>query len=388
MDRRQFLVAGAGALAALAGCLGGPDRALPERPTGSWRQHAHDARNTGSSDAAAPPRGTPAWDSGEAHVAAPLVEDGTVYSVGNEATAVDARTGEYRWETELEGSADDAPALTDDALVVAADRQVRGLDREDGSALWERSLPTPVTDPVTLSADGSTALVPLADTGLVALDADTGDRLWTDGLRGTHAPATDGDDVYVTGYRSDGDAGILRSIARGDGSQRWEVGLDGPDTSPVVLDEGLLVADEGTLAVHAREDGARRRTVADVGGGVRIPPAVDDGTAYVATGDDELAAVSLADGSVEWRRDHYVTTGLAVGREAVVAPVEDLPEAGLPGLVAFERPDGSVRWEKGIEGFDARVSTPPTLADGAVFYASNESVGVVALGDLPPRDDE
>jgi len=99
--------------------------------------------------------------------------------------------------------------------------------------------------------------------------------------------------------------------------------------------------------------------------------------------------VSVADGELRWRADAGVVadTGVGVGRDAVVASVTNRREYSLAGVAAFERSDGTVRWEHPVEGFDAFPTTPPTLADGAVFYASNESSGVVALGDLLPTDE-
>jgi hypothetical protein len=40
------------------------------------------------------------------------------------------------------------------------------------------------------------------------------------------------------------------------------------------------------------------------------------------------------------------------------------------------------------QGFDAFLGTPLLLGARVVFYMSNESSGVVALGDLPPTDDK
>jgi outer membrane protein assembly factor BamB len=158
----------------------------------------------------------------------------------------------------------------------------------------------------------------------------------------------------------------------------------------VVTGDGLLVADGGTLAVHDPGDGSRRRELGSYGERIPERPAVADGTAFVVSYSGDLVAVGLADGTERWRAEVSVDTdaGPSVGAEAVVVGAYDLPTESLGGVVALERTDGSARWEHEIEGFDVTVSTPPTLADGAVFYASNESLGVVALGDLPPLETE
>jgi outer membrane protein assembly factor BamB len=382
--RRQFLIAaGATGLGTLAGCVGGPNRPLPDPPTGDWRQHAHDARNTGAAAASVPPRANPAWDEGEAHTAAPLVADGTVYSVAEEATALDARSGELQWDVDLPGGARHAPALSGDRLFVATDEQLVALEREGGGEVWRRPLRRGAQGAVTATEEPPLVVVPVAGTGPVAVDPATGDRLWQDAIRGPRAVAVAAGTVYAVGYRSDGDTGLLRALDAADGVRRWERELDHPDTAPVVADDGLLVTDGGTLAVHDPAEGARRRDLGPFGDRIDVLPAVAGGTAFVAGGLGGLAAVALADGTVRWRRGTSVAadTGVAVGRDAVVAPVTD-----KPGVAAFDRADGATRWEHRIEGFDAAASAPAALADDAVFYTSNESIGVVALGDLPPVD--
>lgn len=379
LSRRDALAAGASALGLVAGCLGS-NRSLPKRPKGEWRHRAHDVQNTGAADVTVPPRGTPAWDSGEAHIAAPLVADGTVYSVSNEVTALDAKNGDVEWEADLNGKADYTPALLDDTLVVAAADRVVALDRTDGEELWSTSLSGIATGAVTATTTPPLVTVPVGDEYLQALNPETGDRLWQDMIQAAKQAAIVGETVYVTGYRQDGETGILSAILASDGTRQWDVDLEHPDTPPVVTEDALLVADSGTLAVHDPANGERRRELGVFGNIMDVPPAVADGTAYVADWNGGLAAVSIADGTTEWRNDVQVTadTGVTVGAEAVVAPVTD-----LPGIIAFERSDGSRRWEHTIQGFDAAASTPAVLADEAVFYASNESVGVVALGDLP-----
>lgn len=384
LSRRQALAVGAGALATLAGCFGGPDRSLPETPTGEWRQRARDARNSGSADVTVPPRGTPAWDEGEAHVAAPLVSEETVFSAADEVTALDAKTGDEQWKVDLPEKADYTPALLGDRLIVGAGDRLVALDRDDGSEVWRTSLPELTRTPVVGTlGDPAFVVVNVADAGLRAFDLGSGDRLWRDRTLGAHQPAIADGTVYVTGYREDGDTGVVRALDAADGSRRWERDLDHPDTAPIVADGGLVVCDGGVVTVHDPVDGTRERELGEFGSRIEEVPAVADGTAYLPSRDG-LAAVSLEDGTVEWRNDVRVTadTGVTIGREAVVAPITD-----LPGVAAFERSDGSRRWEYTIDGFDAAASTVGVLADGAVFLTSNESVGVVALGDLPPAEE-
>lgn len=388
LSRRAFLATAVGAAVTLSGCQGDSNRELPAEPTGTWRQYASDAGNTGASDASVPDRGNVAWDGGEVGAVEPLVADGTVFAAAEGVAAFDARSGEQLWETPLSGTADDTPALTPEGLLVTAGRDLVHLDREDGAELWSRQLPRPADGAITV--DPPLATVPLearrGRTGLVAHDVDAGDRRWTDATLSASTTAIDGERVYVTGYRQDGNTGILRALASADGETMWTVELDHPDTVPVLAAGELLVGDGGTLGVHSPDDGDRNRTLGSYGDRLDEPPAVADGTAYVTSRDPEVVAVSVDDGSVDWRVEGGSGPGVAVGREAVVVSTEMLPDASAAGVAAIDRADGSVRWEFSIQGFDAFPSTAPALADGAVFFTSNQHSGVVALADLPPPD--
>lgn len=385
MNRREFLAASGATLAMLAGCGSGSGRSLPNTPGGQWRQYAQNAKHTSASDISVPPRANPAWDAGEIHTTAPLVADGTVFSAADEATALDAKTGESLWENDLAGSVDVTPAVTETRFVVGTDQEVVGLARKDGEKTWSRSLSRVPTGPITATTDPPTVVIPHGDESLLAINHQTGDKQWEAPLTGARSPAMADDTVYTAGYRDD-DSGVLKALSVTDGSVVWEQPLEKPDTAPVIAGEDLVVTDGGQLAVHNVADGTRRRTLGTFGDSIREIPAVAGGTAYLESGESpsELLAVSISDGTIKWRVDAQVTadTGISVGRDAVVAAITD-----LPGLAAYERSDGTQRWTHTISGFDASASTPPVLAEDAVFYASNESTGVVALGDLPPQDE-
>lgn len=394
MRRRRFL-AGVGtvAAAALAGCFGGPNRELPAAPSGTWRQHAADTANTAATAATVPPRGNPAWDEGDVHTAAPLALDDTVLAPGNRVELLDGRTGETRWETDLDESVDHTPAATNDRVVVPAVGRVVALSLEDGAELWSTPLARQPRGSVTVHADAGLVTVPVRDVGLTAFDLASGENLWTEELiRASPAAVveeTDSSLLCLTGYRPDDDTGVLRGL-NPDGTRQWSVTFDSPDTAPVVIEDGLLVSDDGTLTIHNPTDGSRKRTVGTFGDQVNERLAVADGITYVVSDYNDLIAVNLADGTEMWRADVSViaSAGPSVGAETVVVGARKLPEASLGGILALDRSDGSSRWGHEIEGFDIAVSAPPVVADGAVYYSSNESIGIVALGDLPPLETE
>ncbi|MFT4909551.1 MAG: outer membrane protein assembly factor BamB [Natronomonas sp.] len=390
IQRRAFLAATAASVGAIAGCFGTSNQALPNEPTGDWRQQAHDSHNTGVSDVAVPDRGNQAWDAGDAGSIEPLVADGMVYSVGASATALNAQTGDQEWKYDFSAQTGPTPTVTENHLLIPAEQQLVALNRSDGSEEWSRSLPRPAEG--ALTAGPSIITLPLTgrrgETGLIAYDSTTGERLWSHSTLAARTTAINDDRVYVTGYLQDGNAGVLRALSTADGSLLWETELDHPDTEPVVANDGLLVTDEGTLAVHDPEDGTRVRSLGTFGDRLGTPPAVSNGTAFLGTRNQEIVALSIDDGSTIWQQSGSATRGISVGREAIVISGESLPEASLAGVAALDRSNGTVQWERQIEGFDAYPSTAPVLTDGAVYYTSNASSGVVALGDVPSDDDE
>ncbi|WP_255195894.1 PQQ-binding-like beta-propeller repeat protein [Halorarius litoreus] len=373
--RRQVLTAGAAGLAALAGCTG-PDLSLPETPTGEWRHRAHDARNAGAAEVRVPDRVEPAWDAGDIHTAAPVLADGTVYTVDDSVTALDGKTGSVQWQADLSDDARHAPALTADGLVVATnDQRLRSFALSDGSEHWTVQLPGRPAD--ALSAAGGEVVVPCDEGGTVAYATADGTEQWRNGFRAAEQPAVGDDSVYLTGFTAGGDGVALVALSQADGTERWRRPLDDLPSTPTFTPESVLVRDGDVLFALDPADGTEQWQTRVGGRILNAPPAVADGTVY--TPGDGVVALSLADGTEQWRADGSVTvdTGVAVGRDAVVTVFTD-----VPGVVALDRTDGSVRWRHQIDGFDVAVTTPPAIADGAVFYTSNESLGLVALGDL------
>jgi outer membrane protein assembly factor BamB len=405
--RRRQLLAGAGSLgiAGLSGCLGvlgDDDRSLSVTPAGTWYQSGCDARNTFAPDVAVPDRGTPVWNGGDASTIPPLVAGETTYTVGDSLTALHAATGDRRWQAEL-GSESPSPglaqpAVTDERVVLASEGRLRSFARDDGSTQWDRPVDGIPTGPVTTTpddrigivsverprADGSAGERPLFE--LVGVDLSSGETAWTTQFiaSGTPPAIRDGR-VYARGYAGD-DRAVVRCVAVDGGAHVWDHELDNPRTPPVAADAGVLVGDAGSIAVVDPATGERRRSVDVTAREIRAI-AVADGTVFALTADG-LHAVSTADGTARWAVDGAPrANGLAVGREAVVAPIAsdrfDL-ETNWPCVAAFDRRDGTVRWYHAVDDTFDPVVGAPVIAAGVVFVVTNTESGVTALGDLPP----
>lgn len=392
--------------AALAGCLDDGDhgRPLPDTPSGTWQQFAHDAGNTGTSDVSVPERGTPAWESGGAETVPPIVAGETVFSVAEELIALDTRTGDERWSVDLDAGSSDVttPAVTDEQVLFGIEDRVVAFARDDGDELWETPIEGAPLGPTTVSADHQVAIVPFERrtqgepvAELIAFDTETGDTEWTASVRvspSTAPPAVFEDRVYGAGHVQE-ETAVLRGFSVADGTLDWESELDDPETPPIVTPAGVYIGDGGRLRryEHSGDDTGTPFDLPGNGGGIRAI-AVADGTAFVLS-DDGLSAVSVTDGSRQWDVDAEPRAdGICVGRETVVAPVSsdefDL-DTSWPCVAAFDRSDGTTRWYHPIDdAFDPSVGAPPAIADGAVYFVSNTVDGIAALGDLPPRDEE
>lgn len=401
MNRRTFLSTTVVGASTLSGCLSvlpssDSDRALPNVPAGTWSQYGADGGNTFATDASPPSRGNLAWTSEAFTRWQPVVADGTVYTTNfdpsndGSAIALDAQDGTEQWRTTLDASGDNGTVVVDDRCIVAYEAELVALDPETGDRLWTE--PTNGFEQVV--ADETTGTVLLAsDGGIEAYGAANGERRWeTDTVRQVvRAPAVSEGRVFAVGT-VDG-APSLVALSLEDGSDRWrrELASTPESAAPVVTQESVVVADDRTLAVHDRDTGDRRRELHPFGDGDAAIPntiAADGGTAFV-TSPSGAVAIDVDTGTERWRRDTPVyPSGICVGTDAVVLPIGD-PEfaTGEKTITAFERESGEVRWYYAFDpGFHHQVTSQPVLVDGAVFFTATHVDGLGALGDVPARE--
>lgn len=282
---------------------------------------------------------------------------GLVYLVGSDGGAgrdptatvfaVDAATGEEVWRYEVPepsqfgasapvvlngtlyltydafGSRDEGP----DALLVA-------LDADTGEHRWETAV-APVAS-ATVAADG---VVYVSGHQVHAFDAETGDRLRTYGLRTTPfvAPAVADGTLYVPLARTDSiSTNGLAAIDVETGKTRWQVG-PGPERQPAVGQRHVVFGgSDGTVYAFDRSDGAPAwnytindrfvvdGTVAIVGDTVYVGPAPWSVFAF-REGGTAVEGDALYR-TIEWLRDNpleafgliSVLAGLLVGTLAAV----------------------------------------------------------------------
>jgi FOG: WD40-like repeat len=332
-----------------------------------------------------------------------VVADKTVYTVDGEdgLTALNAQTGERRWQTTLDLDLDaEEPVgvsggVIDNQLLVASPGRLRSFNTADGDAQWEQDLRGHASSiSTTVLPDWQIGIVDFTHRQnyyIIAVETESGQIKWRDStLRmGGRGLTVFGDQVFVTGY-SEAEGEVLRCLGLDDGRLLWQHKIGNQDqySTPVCSPTGVLIGEGTDIVVYDHTDGKQRTSVELSNGPIRAI-AVSDGIAFVLS-EFGLSAVSVPDGSEQWSlsRDpsrHFVRGPPAVGREAVVVPIHT-DALGCPSVVVFETADGTQRWHHALgDDFCGSFWSQPIIADGAVFVDTSLHT-VAALGDLPPPE--
>jgi len=320
---------------------------------------------------------------------APAVDDGTV-AVGLDSGAVlalDAGSGERRWRKSVGGTAEHAPAVTDGRVYAAGESSVVAFDASDGTERWTADTEYPVSGSLLATADGVYVGTLNEHAGRTPTGGD-GDS--------TRTPTPYPTDTY--GYGA-----VMRSLAPGDGRERWQVTLTGKwyftEGVPTIrfghTGDRVLVGVQSTLAALDAADGDRLWTARYDGFGFAVTddvvstgtrgigladgsvqwefepgrsnvgssPAVVGNTLYVGSDDYRLYALAANSGAVRWsaQTDGLVRSSPAVDEDAVyVGSIEGT-------LYAFDRADGRELWTFDTGG---TVQWAPALADGTLYLGN------------------
>jgi outer membrane protein assembly factor BamB len=174
--------------------------------------------------------------------------------------------------------------------------------------------------------------------------------------------------------------GVVRALDPGSGDGRWEWSVGAKLGGSVVAD-GTLVATTVSLdhvAIYALDaaEGTKRWSF-PAEGWLHNTPTVHDGTVYLSSAREELAALALDDGSVRWR-----TTTKADDSRPVVDRYRDLVYVGHQrGLEAFGLDDEGTRaWDfvttdpgTPSEEFLGVIDEPVVMADQLAVHTMDTS---------------
>jgi outer membrane protein assembly factor BamB len=261
--------------------------------------------------------------------------------------ALDPHDGHRLWESATGLRLVSGPTVSGDLVLLGTlDAQVIALKRADGTQVWVADVSSEVLAPPV--AGGKTIVVRCGDGKLFGLSADDGRRIWSFDraqpqltLRGQSAPLVYGGTVFVG--LDNGHAVALRTDT---GETLWEQVVSAPagrtELERIVdVDADLLITREGVYALSFGGD---------------------------------LAAVSLEDGRVAWRRPVKSYTGVALAGANLVITDED-------GLVwALDVESGASVWKQ--EDLKYRKLSPPVTVGEYVVVADFEGY----LHWLSPQD--
>jgi len=230
--------------------------------------------------------GEPAVDSSMVFIGG---QDGYVY-------ALDRSSGSKQWSSGLGYHVFCDVAVMCDTLVLAGNSMGRicALDRSTGSPVWDAYIGGIVLGPAVVD----TLAVFTSESGITAVvDAHGGVKWSRDNSTQASPPSADSTSVYVAFS-----GGMVRRFDLGTGDLLWET--DVIDASgrcvlarPVVTGGRVLVGTNAGTLVCLGRDGGEVLWEQEFDNWLQLPPAVADGTVYLACDDQRLHLLDLQSGA-------------------------------------------------------------------------------------------
>ncbi|MFJ4188437.1 PQQ-binding-like beta-propeller repeat protein [Kitasatospora sp. NPDC089509] len=245
-------------------------------------------------------------DSGGWHLAA---GDGVVCVVSTAGMQVlDAASGEQRWEVSLpewsETPETSGPVIGAGGVFAVHGAALHCYDAVGGGLRWS-SDPEAVAVTGVLAHAGDAVYVAGRDGGLLALDARSGARLWTqDAVVALEAPPVIHRGLVHLGYSGgQPDSYTALALDAATGQVRWQRRWL-PVAGPLAAADRTvcLLSGDRLMALDADTGDTRWTAGVPVGTGRGMSSmTAADGTVYVGTNDDRLFAFDLATGRPRWR---------------------------------------------------------------------------------------
>lgn len=328
----------------------------------------------------------------------PVVSDGVVYVMDAESvvSAISAENGKVLWEIEIgELFPDDADdglfggglAVEDGKLFVTTGfAHVLAFDAKTGAEIWRTSTMTPMR--AAPAVRGGRVFAVTVENELFTLNSDTGELVWNytgnpqaTSLLGAAAPAVD-DGIVVAAFTS----GDLFAFRVDTGSVVWNDSLKAVRRTESIANladiRGLPVIDRGR--VYAAGHGGVVAAI-DLRSGRRFwqaefvsaqTPWVAGEFIYLLTVDNELVCLTARDGRVKWvtllpvwqdpedREGRILWTGPVLAGDRLLV-------GGTDGEALAVSPyTGKLL---GRQRMPDSVSLPPVVADGAIYFLSDDA---------------
>jgi len=341
LSRRAFLGAiGTGAVAGLAGCVGGDEGSTGDGRA-DWPHPYFSPEGTGYNPRATGPVSKPSES----------------------------------WGVEVSGIELARPVAFDETVYLATSERLRAFSVADGTELWSvesgpqsgfRSSVTVDSERVYVGHVGArTGVFAYTHDGEEAWHATTESSVWAPVVR----PEPDRDHLYASDT-----AGNLSRVRASDGTVEWREEVFGPVRALAARYDTVVAGTEGGEVVTFQDEGVERgatgRWRTKLPGGVQalaVAGSDDVFAGFFGAGVARLRG-GLRAGAVDWHRE-----GPSPHGSLVVGPRRVFSTDGA-GLDAFDRRAGSPAWQAGDDFF-----APPAGAGDTVFASdTSDDGGVVA----------
>jgi outer membrane protein assembly factor BamB len=226
---------------------------------------------------------------------------------------------------------------------------------------------------------GDTVYVGTADNMLYALDAGTGQQIWS--FEAGHSiwgqPAYDNGKLYVTSLDRS-----IHALDAETGEELWNTEFEGAIASQPVLNEDSVFVSEFGSQVHAinlTNGDVRWSAAAD--DWVWGAPAYDNGVVYYADIDGNVFAVDAANGSPKWRAAAAGAVQTApVVQDGIVYVASEGESSDIPAgaLTAFSAADGQQLWRQITP---APLFTTPVIVNDAIVVALTSESAILGAYD-------
>lgn len=320
---------------------------------GDWTQPGGTPANAPGHVALSGGGGGAAWSQSVARIqknerltAPPIVYNGTVYVIDNQANvaAYSLGGGGRAWAVPLRpeeqrGTGFGGGLAADNGLVVAATPygKLHGLDASTGGQAWEFDMEAPARSAPTIS--GGRAFVVSSDNVLHAINMSDGTEAWNfigsgadAGVLGNASPAVVGNTVIVP-YQN----GEIIAFDTASGETKWFDAVTGASRFTTVAALNDVVA----------------------------RPVVYDGVVYAVGVSGRIIAIQASTGERLWAQNVGSSHTPAVAGNTIFV-------ANLSGeVVALDRSTGNVRWRSGLEGANISLAGP-LLAGGRLWLGTSD----------------
>lgn len=270
---------------------------------------------------------------------APAVNESTIYTadVNGRVMAFDRKTGEKRWENDLDTDLISGPSVNDTSLAVTnKEAKIIVLDAKTGEKRWSHTTSNEIFAPATI-AEGK-IFVKTVDGNLYAFDETSGDRQW----------------IYEHGnpsliMRAGSSPQVLFGAVIVGFADGKLVGLRA-DTGQILWEKTLSMP-EGATDVERMAD-------------IDANPIIMDGVAYIASYQQNISALSLQTGEIIWE-NKKISSIHNMAADSTTLYVVDTHST----IWAIDRSSGSVLWKQ--KELENRRLTAPTLVENDILVVGD-----------------